>query len=393
MVNPIDPTATGFLLAENRNMPMHVGGPAAVREAGGGGAQLRPRDVRADARRRGDRPALPQAPAPLGAHGRPAGVAARRAVRHRAPRAAQRAAQARPDPRAARAVLAPAQHPARLGAAAVGGARHRGPARRPGRDVHQDPPRAGRRRLGDAAARQRALHRPRPARHARALGAPDRAPRRRGRERDREAPRPRWREVPAQTRCVRRSASPPRRPGCRAPWSRRSTGRCATRRRRSRSTRPARCSTRTSPAPAASPRRTGRSSGSARSARPPARPSTTWCWRCAAARMRAYLIELDALPDTALVAMVPVGLNAKQSQLASAEGGNAVGSVMVQLGTDLADPADRLVGDPPVDEGRQGGAVVDDPGADPGDERARAGAGDPRRRCCGCRASCGRPTT
>ena len=26
MVNPIDPTATGFLLAENRQMPMHVGG-------------------------------------------------------------------------------------------------------------------------------------------------------------------------------------------------------------------------------------------------------------------------------------------------------------------------------------------------------------------------------
>ena len=26
MVDPIDPTATGFLLAENRNMPMHVGG-------------------------------------------------------------------------------------------------------------------------------------------------------------------------------------------------------------------------------------------------------------------------------------------------------------------------------------------------------------------------------
>src|SRR5688572_31473569 len=26
VVNPIDPTATGFLLAENRNMPMHVGG-------------------------------------------------------------------------------------------------------------------------------------------------------------------------------------------------------------------------------------------------------------------------------------------------------------------------------------------------------------------------------
>ncbi len=58
--------------------------------------------------------------------------------------------------------------------------------------------------------------------------------------------------------------------------------------------------------------------------------------------IRTYLTELDALPDAPLVAMVPVGLNAKQSQVASAEGGNAVGSVMVQLATDLTDPADRL---------------------------------------------------
>ena len=58
--------------------------------------------------------------------------------------------------------------------------------------------------------------------------------------------------------------------------------------------------------------------------------------------MRTYLLELDALPDTSLISMVPVGLNAKQSQLASADGGNAVGSVMVQLGTHLPDPADRL---------------------------------------------------
>ena len=58
--------------------------------------------------------------------------------------------------------------------------------------------------------------------------------------------------------------------------------------------------------------------------------------------MRAYLSELDALPDTTLVSMVPVGLNAKQSQHASTEGGNAVGAVMVQLGTHLPDPADRL---------------------------------------------------
>ncbi|MGZ4487660.1 MAG: WS/DGAT/MGAT family O-acyltransferase [Nocardioides sp.] len=58
--------------------------------------------------------------------------------------------------------------------------------------------------------------------------------------------------------------------------------------------------------------------------------------------MRTYLLEHDALPEAPLVAMVPVGLNAKQSQLASAEGGNAVGAVMCQLATDLHDPADRL---------------------------------------------------
>jgi diacylglycerol O-acyltransferase len=55
-----------------------------------------------------------------------------------------------------------------------------------------------------------------------------------------------------------------------------------------------------------------------------------------------YLLELDALPDSTLVAMVPVGLNAKESHLASSEGGNAVGAVMARLGSDLHDPADRL---------------------------------------------------
>ena len=58
--------------------------------------------------------------------------------------------------------------------------------------------------------------------------------------------------------------------------------------------------------------------------------------------MRTYLAELDALPDTTLVSMVPVGLHAKQSGLASSDGGNAVGAVMVQLGTHLPDPAQRL---------------------------------------------------
>jgi diacylglycerol O-acyltransferase / wax synthase len=58
--------------------------------------------------------------------------------------------------------------------------------------------------------------------------------------------------------------------------------------------------------------------------------------------MRRYLLELDALPDSSLVAMVPVSLDARSASTASASGGNAVGSVMCRLGTDLRDPADRL---------------------------------------------------
>jgi diacylglycerol O-acyltransferase len=60
--------------------------------------------------------------------------------------------------------------------------------------------------------------------------------------------------------------------------------------------------------------------------------------------MRSYLLELGALPDSTLVAMVPVGLKAKEAGTASASGGNAVGAVMVKLGTDLADPVQRLLG-------------------------------------------------
>ncbi|QBR92230.1 WS/DGAT/MGAT family O-acyltransferase [Nocardioides euryhalodurans] len=58
--------------------------------------------------------------------------------------------------------------------------------------------------------------------------------------------------------------------------------------------------------------------------------------------LRTYLLEHDALPEQSLVAMVPVGLKAQQSHVASTEGGNAVGSIMVQMGTERADPADRL---------------------------------------------------
>lgn len=58
--------------------------------------------------------------------------------------------------------------------------------------------------------------------------------------------------------------------------------------------------------------------------------------------LRRYLHEHDGLPATPLVAMVPVSLRAKDVGVASASGGNAVGSIMVKLGTHLADPAERL---------------------------------------------------
>lgn len=58
--------------------------------------------------------------------------------------------------------------------------------------------------------------------------------------------------------------------------------------------------------------------------------------------LRAYLEIHNALPDASLVSMVPVGLNAKQAGVASSSGGNAVGTLMVKLGTDTADPAVRL---------------------------------------------------
>jgi diacylglycerol O-acyltransferase / wax synthase len=55
--------------------------------------------------------------------------------------------------------------------------------------------------------------------------------------------------------------------------------------------------------------------------------------------LRAYLIELDALPETPLVAMVPISLRSEDEQDA---GGNMVGTILCNLATDTADPAKRL---------------------------------------------------
>ncbi len=54
--------------------------------------------------------------------------------------------------------------------------------------------------------------------------------------------------------------------------------------------------------------------------------------------LRAYLLELGALPDKTLTAMVPVSLR-KSDDVDSA---NAVGAIIATLGTDLADPTSRL---------------------------------------------------
>jgi diacylglycerol O-acyltransferase len=57
--------------------------------------------------------------------------------------------------------------------------------------------------------------------------------------------------------------------------------------------------------------------------------------------LRQYLQSMDALPESSLIAMVPVSLHGDEVRSADG-GGNAVGAVMCNLGTVEADAADRL---------------------------------------------------
>ena len=59
--------------------------------------------------------------------------------------------------------------------------------------------------------------------------------------------------------------------------------------------------------------------------------------------LRDYLIEQDALPDAPLVAMTPVSLRTSDDEDDGDGGGNAVGAVLVSLGTEIADPEARLL--------------------------------------------------
>ncbi len=54
--------------------------------------------------------------------------------------------------------------------------------------------------------------------------------------------------------------------------------------------------------------------------------------------LRRFLTELDELPDSSLVAFVPVNVRPKGDE----GGGNAVGAMLATLGTDIADPVERL---------------------------------------------------
>jgi WS/DGAT/MGAT family acyltransferase len=61
---------------------------------------------------------------------------------------------------------------------------------------------------------------------------------------------------------------------------------------------------------------------------------------CAGA-LRRYLESADALPERPLVSLVPVSL-ALRGNRSGREGGNAVGTVLCSLATDIADPRRRL---------------------------------------------------
>ena len=54
--------------------------------------------------------------------------------------------------------------------------------------------------------------------------------------------------------------------------------------------------------------------------------------------LRKFLAELDELPDRSLIAFIPVNVRPKDD----AGGGNAVGAVLAPMGTDIADPIERL---------------------------------------------------
>lgn len=60
--------------------------------------------------------------------------------------------------------------------------------------------------------------------------------------------------------------------------------------------------------------------------------------------LRDYLLEIDALPDRSLIAMVPISLRRPGSELEGSVGGNSFGSILCDLLTQEVDPGVRLAG-------------------------------------------------
>ena len=119
VVTPIDPTGAAFLFAENRSMPMHVGGLQLFEKPEVPGATTRGRCTRGDARRRRGRALFLKRPhRSLLDGGSTRGVEDEQS-RHRAPRGHSAPTASWTGPRAARACRPAAQHPLPgLGAAA-----------------------------------------------------------------------------------------------------------------------------------------------------------------------------------------------------------------------------------------------------------------------------------
>ncbi len=324
----------------------------ALQEAGGSGPQLRPRDVRVDARRRRDRAAVPQAPAPIAQDGRAAGVGRGRAVRHRAPHPAQRAAQARAGSASCSTLRAGCTAPAWPGSGRCGRrTSSRACATAGSRCTRRSttPWSTASRRCGWCRARSP----PTPtSATCRRPGTP--APGTAKVEHAQERCRARAGRGPGDRRCAPRSASPPRPPACpgaliktlsksvrnetsalslyaprtifnqndhRLPSLRRPglADRAAARDRQGDRDDDQRRR-------AGDVRRRGAHATSSSSTRCPTRRWSRWCRSASRPRSRTS---------------------------PPAEGGNAVGAVMCKLGTDLEDPADRLDAIHHVDDGRQ----------------------------------------
>ena len=339
MATPLDPTALGFLIAENRRMPMHVGGLQLYRKPPGAGRNY-VRDLFESARDTTD-----IAPLFLKRPYRSIKTAGQwvwveddqfdieHHVRH----------SALPKPGRVRELfeLVSRLHSTRLATERPLWEWHLIEGLRDGRmamytKLHHS--------LVDGISAMRLLQsilsqRPRRARHAGAMGqAPAELEDRQGAGGRRAALGRRDRERAAD----RARASAPTQPASPRRWCRPSTGACATRPRRSALFAPNTILNREITAsrrfaaqdwPIERIRAIGKATGTTL--------NDVVLAMCSGA-MRTYLSELGALPETTLIAMVP-GRPARQESRSTGTGGNAVGSIMVKLGTDLDDPLDRLL--------------------------------------------------